>query len=319
MPEHYKIKKNGPLPDWDETYNIMLVGLRERRPALFRLFCAQWPPSQTDEKVAVEQSSVALEDEIDSSVQAIANILVSFVNACVAVPDRPKGYLKQAIRSIGLKPWKLHEQPEWLVPEAVARIADHYVGRSKKFARQWLDYELGRGRLDLDRVKLAAQKALLDLKRKAKYDKRGGPVVQELPRLLAAALARVLGYWDISIGRRVHEDGKEEGNLKTLIEIIKPLIDATYTELTGHALSADPMVRYAIAKRKSVWRHSKLSYRGDSDADGNWPFSPDSVDAPVEGRGQAPHNLRPSNSLMSQKRDEISQRFTERRKAIKFK
>lgn len=318
MPKHYQIRINGSPPNWDETYDALLGGLRERRPALLELFCVQWPTSQTEVEDA-EQSVFDLEAEIDSSLQAIANILLRFLNACAVVPDRPKGYLKQAIRSIGVKPWKLHEAPERLAPEAVARIADHYAGRSKRFARQWVDYELGRGRLDLDRVKLASQNALLDLERKSKHDKRGGPVLQELPRLLAAALARVLGHRGITIGRQVHEDGNEEGNLKTLIEIVKPLIDAKYRELTGHALSADTLVRHSIAMRKLSRRQRKRKYSGRSETDGNWPLSPDSVDAPVEDRGQAAHNLRPSNSLMSQKRDKISQRFTKRRKAVKVK
>ena len=319
MPKHYQIRTNGPFPNWDETHDVLLGGLRERRPAILELLSAHWPISQIEDKDVVEQSIVALEAEIDSSLKAIANILLRFLNASAAVPDLPRGYLKQAIRSICVKPRKLHEAPERLAPEAVARIADHYAGLSKRFARQWIDFELGRGRLDLNRVKLASQNALLDLQRKPKHDKRGGPVLQELPRLLATALARVVGHWEITIGRQVHEDGNEEGNLKRLIEIVKPMIDAKYRELTGHALAADTMVRYAIAMRKLVRGQRKRTYRGGSEADGNWPFSLDSVDAPVGGRGQAPHNLRPSNEMMSQKRGEISRSYMERRKAIKVK
>ena len=45
MPKHYQIRTNGSHPNWDETHDVLLKGLRERRPALLQLFCAQWPTS----------------------------------------------------------------------------------------------------------------------------------------------------------------------------------------------------------------------------------------------------------------------------------
>ena len=215
MPTHYKLEQKGESLDWNATYKGFLLALMEQRSAIVELI--------TKPNVR-PRNACELEEDVDVILKQLAVILLRFLHTCHTVFDRPTGYLLHAIQNLGAKPGRLLTEPEKLEPGAEARVAHQSGEGSKAFELQWYVYEIGQGELDAARVKESACSALKSLKNEVGRNRKGGPTRQELPRLLARALALLLASWGIRIGRRGHEEIKDEGNLLKLIEIIKSLI-----------------------------------------------------------------------------------------------
>ena len=299
MPTHYKINQKGESLAWKKTHRGLLLALTERRSLIVELL--------TKANVG-RRNACNLEEDVEVGLKKLAIILLRFVDTCHAISDRPTAYLQHAIQNLGTKPRRLLTEPEKLEPEAVARLAEQYAGRSKKFKLQWHNYELGQGELDFARVKVASGRALKLLKNEVGRNRKGGPTRQELPRLLARALALLLASWGIGIGRQGLEESKEEGNLLNLIEIVKPLISQQYRELTGRVLSEQTMVRYAIAQEKlRKDEQGRKPGKRPTDTASSWVIFPPLARTPLD-RWLKAKGIKPSPPEV-QKRREISRGF----------